>query len=123
MFDFGRYPRLSLAVLLSLVAADIGVGLLIAASAWAATNQVKISNFTFGPNPITISPGDTVTWINGDDIPHNVRATGGGTWKCAVMDTDGTCDITFKVAGEFTYFCALHPKMTGKVIVKTDKTE
>jgi plastocyanin len=119
MIKFGKHPGACLAVVLSLVSANVGVGLLIAAPSQAeGTNQVTIDNFTFQPQEITVNVGDTVTWTNRDDIPHNVRATGGATWKCAVMDTGGTCDIPFKTAGEFTYFCALHPKMVGKVIVK-----
>ena len=121
MFDFGKYPRLCLAMVAPLVSANIGVALLITAPARAqATPHVTIDNFTFGPHDITVKLGDTVTWTNQDDIPHNVRATGGATWKCGVMDTGGTCDIPFTTVGEFTYFCALHPKMTGKVIVKAE---
>jgi plastocyanin len=119
MFDFGKRPGTRLVMVLSLVLANIGVALLIAAPSRADTkNLVTIDNFTFQPGDITVKVGDTVSWVNQDDIPHNVRATGGATWKCAVMDTGGTCDIPFKTAGEFTYFCALHPKMVGKVIVK-----
>jgi plastocyanin len=96
-----------------------GAGLVgLAAFAWAGTSDIEIDNFTFGPQELTVKVGDTVTWTNRDDIPHNVRASGGATFKCAVMDTGATCQIPFTTAGEFTYFCGLHPKMTGKVIVK-----
>ena len=43
-----------------------------------------------------------------------------GSFKCSVMDTGETCNITFKEAGQFKYFCSLHPHMTGTVIVKPE---
>jgi plastocyanin len=121
MFEFGKNPGHRPVLLRSVASAAFGLALLFAAPARAETVQVTIDNFVFGPNEITVKPGDTVTWTNRDDIPHNVRAAAGtGTWKCSVMDTGGTCDITFKDVGEFPYFCALHPHMTGKVIVKAN---
>jgi len=119
MFPFHTLPGRRPARVRIIAAAGFSLALLAAAPARAETVQVTIDNFTFGPKDVTVKPGDTVTWTNRDDIPHNVRAAlGAGTWKCAVMDTGGTCDITFKEAGEFKYFCALHPHMTGTVIVK-----
>jgi amicyanin len=120
MLSFGTQAGRRFAKAASIVSlAGIGLALL-AAPARADNVQVTIDNFTFQPQEITVKVGDTITWTNRDDIPHNVRATGGATWKCPVMDTGGTCDIPFKTPGEFTYFCALHPKMTGKVIVKAE---
>jgi len=117
MFAFARNPRLCLAAAVALAVADIVVALLIAAPAWAQPVAVTIDNFTFNPPVIMVKPGDAVSWTNRDDIPHTVRASG-GTWKCAVMDTGGSCEIHFATAGEFPYFCSLHPKMTGTVVVK-----
>ena len=90
-----------------------------AAPAGAATVAVTIDNFTFGPETVTIHPGDAVTWTNRDDIPHTVRADS-GSFKCKVMDTGESCTITFKEAGEFKYFCSLHPHMTGTIVVKPE---
>lgn len=104
---------------LSTISAVAALALCAAAPAGAATMAVTIDNFTFGPSEITVHPGDTVTWTNRDDIPHTVRAET-GSFKCSVMDTGETCNITFKEAGQFKYFCSLHPHMTGTVIVKPE---
>ena len=101
-------------------AALLAAACLAVSAAQAATVPVTIDNFTFSPKEITVKPGDTVTWTNQDDIPHTVRASPDGAWKCSVMDTGESCTITFKEAGSFPYFCSLHPHMTGTVIVKPE---
>ena len=83
----------------------------------AATAAVKIDNFSFGPATLTIAVGTTVTWVNHDDIPHNVVSTD-GLFKSKVMDTDEKFSFTFTKAGTFPYFCGIHPKMTGKIVVQ-----
>jgi plastocyanin len=83
----------------------------------ASTAEVKIDNFSFGPAAITISVGTTVTWINRDDIPHTVVSTD-KVFKSKVLDTDEKFSYTFSKAGEYPYFCSIHPKMTGKVVVQ-----
>jgi len=83
----------------------------------SATAVVKIDNFSFGPATLTIAVGTTVTWVNHDDIPHNVVSTD-GLFKSKVMDTDEKFSFTFTKAGAFPYFCGIHPKMTGKVVVQ-----
>ncbi len=83
----------------------------------SATAEVKIDNFSFGPAALTVAVGTTVTWVNHDDIPHNVVSTD-GLFKSKVIDTDEKFSFTFKKAGTFPYFCGIHPKMTGKVVVQ-----
>jgi plastocyanin len=78
---------------------------------------VKIDNFTFSPAELTVKPGATVTWENGDDIPHSV-VEAGGKFHSKALDTGEKFTMTFADAGEVTYFCGLHPHMTGKIIVK-----
>jgi plastocyanin len=78
---------------------------------------VKIDNFTFSPAELTIKPGTTVTWENGDDIPHSV-VEAGGKFHSKALDTGEKFTMTFADAGEVTYFCGLHPHMTGKITVK-----
>jgi amicyanin len=80
--------------------------------------QVKIDNFSFGPAALTIQSGTTVTWVNQDDVPHNVVSSEGKTFKSPVLDTDQTFSYRFTTAGTYSYYCGLHPKMTGKVIVQ-----
>ncbi len=81
------------------------------------TTEVKIDNFSFGPGTLTVPVGTTVTWTNRDDIPHTV-VSADGVFKSKVLDTDEKFSYTFSKAGTFPYFCSIHPKMTGKVIVQ-----
>jgi plastocyanin len=83
----------------------------------AATAAVKIDNFVFGPQTITVPVGATVTWTNSDDIPHTAVSTD-GVFKSKVMDTDEKFTYTFTKAGTYPYYCTIHPKMTGKVVVQ-----
>jgi plastocyanin len=84
-----------------------------------STMEVKIDNFSFGPVTLTVPVGTTVTWINRDDIPHTVVSTDDSkTFQSKVLDTDEKFSFTFSKAGTYPYFCSIHPKMTGKVIVQ-----
>jgi len=83
----------------------------------AAAMEVRIDNFTFSPATLTVAPGTTVTWVNGDDIPHAVAAKD-RSFRSKTLDTDDRYSFTFAMAGEYDYFCTLHPHMVGKVIVK-----
>jgi plastocyanin len=81
------------------------------------TAEVKIDNFSFGPAVLTVPAGTMVSWTNRDDIPHTVVSTD-GVFKSKVLDTDEKFSFTFSKAGSYPYFCSIHPKMTGKVIVQ-----
>jgi amicyanin len=83
----------------------------------AQTAEVKIDNFSFGPAELKVATGSTVTWTNRDDIPHTVVSTD-GAFKSKVLDTDEKFSFTFSKAGTYPYFCSIHPKMTGKVVVQ-----
>jgi plastocyanin len=78
---------------------------------------VTIDNFTFKNQLTTVKPGTTVTWTNGDDIPHTIVSKD-GVFKSKVLDTGDHFSFTFAKPGQFGYFCSLHPHMTGTVIVK-----
>jgi plastocyanin len=82
-----------------------------------AAPQVMIDNFVYSPIPLTVKVGTTVTWINHDDIPHTVDSTQ-GKFKSAALDTDDKFEFRFTEAGEYPFYCRIHPKMTGKVIVQ-----
>ena len=83
----------------------------------AAAAEVKIDNFVFGPQTLTVPVGTTVTWTNKDDIPHTVVSTD-GVFKSKVRDTDEQFSYTFTKPGTYPYYCSVHPKMTGTVVVK-----
>src|SRR5882757_1539816 len=90
----------------------------VAASAATATPmEVKIDHFSFGPTTITVAVGTTVTWTNRDDIPHTV-VSDDKVFKSKVLDTDEKFSFTFAKPGTYPYFCSVHPKMTGKVVVQ-----
>ncbi len=80
--------------------------------------QVKIDNFSFAPQTLTVPVGTTVTWVNQDDVPHTIVSTDGKDIKSPVLDTDQKFTHTFAQAGTYDYYCSIHPKMTGKVIVQ-----
>jgi amicyanin len=85
--------------------------------AQAADMEVKIDNFTFNPQQITVKAGDTVTWVNHDDIPHTVTSKT-MAFRSKAMDTDDKFSFTFATPGTYAYFCALHPMMTGSIVVE-----
>jgi plastocyanin len=83
----------------------------------AAAASVKIDNFVFGPQTLTVPVGTTVTWTNGDDIPHTSVSTE-GVFKSKVLDTDEKFSYTFTKVGTYPYYCTIHPKMTGQIVVQ-----
>ncbi len=85
-------------------------------SAHAEEMTVKIDNFTFEPALLTVKVGTTVTWKNRDDIPHTVVSA--GKFRSKAMDTDDSYSFTFTAAGDYPYFCSLHPHMTGTIKVE-----
>src|SRR5258708_1973893 len=91
-------------------------GLFVSAAAQAEEVTVTIDNFTFKPEVLTIKPGTTVTFVNHDDIPHSI-VDNGGKFRSKVFDTDESVRMTFDAAGNLTYFCGLHPHMTGRIVV------
>jgi len=119
--NYRPYPLRRAAVLaarIALAAALVVLNWVALPPARAAENKVvvKIANFTYSPDVITVTPGTTVTWVNHDDIPHTVTATG-KAFRSRALDTDDAFTFTFTTTGDYAYFCALHPKMTGKVVV------
>ena len=114
-----RILGLAVAVVVALVAFAASTRIFAAAAQQAqpANPEVKIDNFSFGPASLTIAAGTTVTWINRDDIPHTVVSED-KLFKSRVLDTDEKFSFTFAKPGTFGYFCSLHPKMTGKVVVQ-----
>ncbi len=83
----------------------------------AAGAEVKIDNFSFTPATVTVAAGTEVTWTNRDDIPHTV-VSDDQSIKSKALDTDEKFTFTFKKPGTYSYFCSLHPKMKGTVVVQ-----
>jgi plastocyanin len=86
-------------------------------AAAAGGAQVVVDNFSFAPATTTVPVGTTVTWTNHDDIPHNVVSPE-QKFKSRVLDSDETFTHTFDVAGTYKYYCSIHPRMTGQIVVR-----
>ena len=86
------------------------------ADAPAAARDVAIDNFSFTPASLSVPAGTTVRWTNHDDIPHTIVCED-RTFKSPVLDTDGVFSRQFTSAGIVKYFCSIHPRMTGSVVV------
>src|SRR5882724_8051507 len=82
----------------------------------AAETTVKIENFTFEPQVLTVPVGTKITWVNDDDIPHLISEKD-GKFHSAALDTNDSYSETFSVAGTIEYYCAIHPHMTGRIVV------
>ena len=84
----------------------------------AKENKIEIKDFAFNPQSITVKSGETITWINKDEEPHTVVSVGKQFKKSSALDTDQTYTIVAGAPGTYSYFCSVHPKMTGTIIVE-----
>ena len=80
-------------------------------------SQVTIQDFSFQPMTLTVPVGAKVTWVNRDEEPHTIFSTD-SIFKSKALDTDDQFSFTFEKPGTYEYFCSVHPKMTGKIMVK-----
>ena len=91
----------------------IGVG---AGTVLAADRDVAISGFTYSPRTVTVNVGDSVTWTNNDAQTHT--ATAGSAWNTGDIGNGESKSIRMRRSGTFDYICAIHPTMTGRVVVR-----
>jgi plastocyanin len=89
-----------------------------AASATATATTIKIDNFSFSPPSTTVPAGTTITWVNADDVPHKIVSSDGKFTASPPVDTNDRYAFRFAQPGRYEYFCALHPKMTGVIVVQ-----
>jgi len=82
----------------------------------AGNQDVILDNFSFSPANVSVQAGATVTWTNHDDVPHNIVSTE-QKFKSPVLDTDQRFSHAFGTPGTYKYFCSLHPRMTGRIVV------
>ena len=80
-------------------------------------NEIVIQNFAFQPASLTVKVGTKVTWVNRDDDPHTATAND-KKFSSKTLDTGDQFSMEFSQPGTYKYYCALHPRMTGEVIVK-----
>jgi plastocyanin len=83
----------------------------------AKTVAIDIDNFKFGIASLEVAAGTTVTWTNRDDVPHTVVSLK-KVFKSPALDTGEHFSYTFRDAGTFDYYCSVHPRMTGTIVVK-----
>jgi plastocyanin len=114
MTTFSSKVRIATALAVAVLSA---ASILPATPGQAADTELKIDNFTFAPQRITVKAGTTVTWINKDDIPHTV-ASSTKVFKSKALDTEDKFSFTFTTPGTYEYFCSLHPHMTGSIAVE-----
>ena len=78
-------------------------------------HEVFVDNFNFAPRAAAVPVGTTVRWTNRDDVPHTI-VSDKRQFKSTVLDTDGQFSHQFTEPGTYSYFCSLHPRMTGEVV-------
>jgi plastocyanin len=88
----------------------------VVASAGTGGHQVVVDNFSFSPAAVTVPSGAMVTWTNRDDVPHNIVSTE-KQFASPVLDTDQQFSHRFEVPGPYPYYCSIHPRMTGRIVV------
>ena len=91
------------------------------ASVSIVAGSSSLTTDAYQPNPVQVSTGATVTWTNDDAQPHTAtsgeNATPDGTFDSGIMAPAATFEHTFAAAGEYPYYCLLHPNMVGTVSV------
>jgi len=81
-------------------------------------SKIEIKDFAFNPQMLTVKSGDKITWINRDEEPHTIVSVEKQFKKSTALDTDQEFTITAGAPGTYTYFCSVHPKMTGTIVVQ-----
>ena len=89
-----------------------------AGSSGTGQNKIEIKDFAFNPQILTVKSGEKITWINRDEEPHTVVSVEKQFKKSTALDTDQEFTITAGAPGTYTYFCSVHPKMTGTIVVE-----
>lgn len=104
---------------LSYIITLLVIGLLLGVtSAGAQSNQqtVSIRDFSFEPAQLSVEPGTTVTWTNEGNEPHTVTADN-GLFDSGVLYPGDSYSVQFDGMGTVSYYCTLHPSMTGGITV------
>jgi plastocyanin len=89
-------------------------------SAGGSESRIEIKDFSFNPQTITVKSGERITWVNKDEEPHTVVSVQKQFKKSSALDTDQEFTVTAGAPGTYTYFCSVHPKMTGTIIVQKE---
>lgn len=107
------------------VGLSIGPGFVSAqgASITIQPNSATLGDKAYVPNPAEVKVGESVTWTNDDSQIHTATSgtvggeDSGSVFDSSILSPKATFDFTFDTAGEYDYYCTLHPQMFGKVVV------
>lgn len=86
-------------------------------------NSATLGDKAYVPNPVDVKVGESVTWTNDDSQIHTATSgtvgaeDSGSVFDSGILSPKATFDFTFDTAGEYDYYCTLHPQMFGKVVV------
>jgi plastocyanin len=82
------------------------------------TGARNLTTTAYAPNPVTVSRGASVTWVNNDSIAHTASSNDSTTFNSGTIAPGGSFSMTFQNAGTFPYRCTIHPNMVGTVTVQ-----
>ena len=82
-----------------------------------STDKVRIADFKYAPETVTVTAGTEVTWTNSDDATHTATADD-SSFDTGDLDKGDAKSVTFDQAGSFTYYCRFHPFMKATVEVQ-----
>jgi plastocyanin len=85
------------------------------ASTTGNNNKISIKSFAFNPQVLTVTVGTPVIWTNEDATTHKIKSA---TFNSGDLAQGDTYEFTFNTKGTFDYSCAIHPTMTGQIVVK-----
>jgi plastocyanin len=108
---------LTFSVPLALVASGAGTAKPAPPANATPTYTINIKDFMFTPRNLTIPVGSKVTWTNKDEEPHKVAEVN-SSFTSKPLDTDEGFTYEFTAPGKYEYFCTVHPRMTGTIIVE-----
>jgi plastocyanin len=86
-------------------------------------NSATLGDKAYVPNPAEVKVGESVTWTNDDSQIHTATSgavggeDSGSVFDSGILSPKATFDFTFDTAGEYDFYCTLHPQMFGKVVV------
>ena len=101
------------------IAAPLGALLAAAGLALAADVTVVQRNQEFSVRDLEVRVGDRVTFVNGDNVTHNVYSeTKGMEFEIELQPPGRSDSITFARPGTLEVRCAIHSGMRLRVDVK-----
>jgi plastocyanin len=78
---------------------------------------ISIHDYKYRPAIISVPRGATVSWFNDDKVDHTATDKG-GHWDTQIIHGGESKTLTLNAPGTYTYYCTLHPYMTGEITVR-----